>query len=111
MAFVGQTRSRRLIQELSSLGIGECTQRGELPPRRTPWFFDNGAYRDFTAGCSFNEATYRHDLSSLTTLPDPSFLVVPDVVAGGLRSLDFSLSWVPKLIGLAPLYLVVQDGL
>ena len=41
----------------------------------------------------------------------PDFLVVPDLVAGGMDSLEFSLSWVKELQGVAPLYLAVQDGM
>jgi hypothetical protein len=39
------------------------------------------------------------------------WLVLPDIVAGGLRSLDFSLSWIDRLCGVAPLLLAVQDGM
>ena len=37
--YVGQTRARAWIARLTDLGIGECTNRGELPPRRTPFFY------------------------------------------------------------------------
>jgi hypothetical protein len=40
------------------------------------------------------------------------WIVVPDIVTGGLRSLDYSLSWLEKLRGLpTPLLLAVQDGM
>ncbi len=40
-----------------------------------------------------------------------TFIVVPDIVAGGPDSLSFSLSWLPRLDGVSPLLLAVQDGM
>ena len=115
-----------MIQTLCEQGIGECTVRGELPPRRQPWFYDNGAFKDFKAGRSFDEKPFLRDLDILASLDmigahsadrpvwlvePPQWIVVPDIVAGGLLSLDFSLSWEPRCRGLAPLYLAVQDGM
>lgn len=39
------------------------------------------------------------------------WIAVPDIVAGGASSLEFSLSWLPRLRGVAPLLLPVQDGM
>lgn len=36
---------------------------------------------------------------------------MPDIVAGGLRSLDFSLTWLERLRGYRLLLLAVQDGM
>jgi len=112
IAYVGQTRSRDLIAQLAEHGIGECTVRGELPPRRRPWFFDNGAFRDFTAGRAFDREAFERDVARIREeLLAPDFLVLPDVVAGGRASLDESLAWAPRLEGVGPLYLAVQDGM
>lgn len=114
MAYVGQARGSRLIATLQALGLGECTTREEVPPRRTPWFFDNGAFKDFTAGVAFQTARYERALDRLSSTPGlrPDFVVVPDIVAGGLESLRFSASWAERLSWLGlPLYLVVQDGM
>jgi hypothetical protein len=110
--YIGQARNAKMIEKLTAHGFGECTVRGELPPRRTPWFYDNGAFRDFTAGKPFSVAKYERDLERLPAMPTPpAFLVVPDVVAGGVESLEVSLAWLPRLRGLAPLFLAVQDGM
>jgi len=86
--------------------------RGEFPPRRRPWAFDNGAYKDWTAGRVFQAAEFMEDVDSIRAAGvRPDFLVVPDIVAGGRESLKFSNCWVPKLAGVAPLYLAVQDGM
>jgi hypothetical protein len=39
------------------------------------------------------------------------FVVIPDIVAGGIKSLEFSLSWLPRLKHLKKLLLPVQDGM
>lgn len=110
--YVGQTRSRKLIEELEGLGFGECTQRGELPPRRRPWFADNGAFRDWKADRPFDRGKWWRDVLQYDQHA-PDFAVVPDMVAGGLESLAWSLQTVRPMREAteAPLYLVIQDGM
>lgn len=113
-AYVGQARGSKLIAELTELGFGECTVREELPPRRWPWFFDNGAFKDFSASRPFATAKYEAALDKLAADPalKPDFIVAPDIVAAGLESLRFSESWAKRLTWLGlPIYLVVQDGM
>lgn len=110
--YVGQARGIELIRRLWLLGFGECTVRGELPPRRRPWFYDNGAFRDHQAGTPFDADAVLADLDSIYRAIDrPEWIVVPDIVGGGLASLEFSMGWVHRCRGLAPLYLAVQDGM
>lgn len=112
--YVGQTRSGNLIEELKSYGFGECVSRGELPPRRTPWLLDNGAFGDWKAGRPFDGEAFQRDIEKLRrsgTAQLPDFIVCPDIVAGGLGSLAFSLTWHQHLFRIAPLYLAVQDGM
>lgn len=111
--YVGQTRSRTLIARLVEMGYGEMTVRGELPPRRTPWALDNGAYRDWTAGVPFDAAGFRESLATLgECLSAPDFVVCPDVIAGGDESLRASRAWLPELrsVGVR-VALVAQDGM
>lgn len=123
--YIGQTRSRALIARLAALGFGECTNRGEWPPRRRPWFLDNGAFSDWRSGRDFDGAAFLCDLISAVaggTLPD--FIVCPDRVATGVASLEFSLRWralcgfvfrARRTVGwpvpLLRWYFVVQDGM
>lgn len=113
--YVGQTRSAKLIARLVALGFGECVSRGELPPRRHPWFLDNGAFGDWRSGRTFDGEAYRQDLEEAAALRvPPDFIVCPDIVAGGLDSLAFSLGWRDELGSALPgrrVYLVVQDGM
>lgn len=112
--YLGQTRSRSLIRRIVGLGFGECTQRGEVPPRRLPWFLDNGAFRDWTKGAPFDDAAFTKTVEAAkqVTVP-PRFVVVPDLVARGLDSLRFSLGWVDALSDALDCrrFLAVQDGM
>lgn len=113
--YVGQTRSRKLIAQLNGLGFGECTNRGETPPRRRPWCLDNGAYSDWRSGRAFNAEEFWSDLTSPVVVSDPpDFIVCPDRVATGLESLAFSLHWHDRCESARPgqrYYLAVQDGM
>jgi hypothetical protein len=113
--YVGQTRSRSLIARLAELGIGECTNRGELPPRRRPWFLDNGAFSDWRSGRDFDAEGFWSDLTSQDAASaPPDFVVCPDRVATGLESLAFSRLWLERCASARPdlrYYLAVQDGM
>jgi len=128
-AYVGQTRSASLVATLAAAGIGECVTRGQLPPRRTPWFYDNGAFEDFMAKRPFNYLQWSRDMRAIRLWQDaegipahrpnggrslvaPDFVVVPDVVAGGEASLAFSREHLAEAQACgAPCYLAVQDGM
>lgn len=105
--YIGQTRSRKLIRSLTYFGFGEMTVREEVPPRRSPWAFDNGAYKDWTAQQPFAEQKF---LKALDLAHTADFVVVPDIVAGGVKSLEFSESWFDRLRGFRR-YLALQDGM
>ena len=112
MVYIGQSRGAKMIARLTELGFGEMTVRGELEPRRTPWAFDNGAFRDWKKGVPFDAVRFSRDVARIREMESrPDFVVVPDVVAGGVESLDVSLGWLDELAGVAPLYLAVQDGM
>lgn len=125
-AYVGQTKDPRMIEELLANGIGECLQRGELTgsamgrkrskpgPVRTPWFYDNGAFRDWSSQKSFNYLQWSRDLMNISRFPAPDFVVVPDKVAAGLESLSFSIDCLEDIRAREErlnAYLVVQDGM
>lgn len=118
-AYVGQTRSRKLVARLERHGIGEMTVRGEWPPRRWPWAYDNGAFRDFSAGEPFNATTFEHELLrqwSASRTPMPDFIAIPDVVADARATLDLAPQWIECIRSrLAPkrptLALVLQNGM
>lgn len=70
---------------------------------------DNGAWGAFQKGEPFNEKRFQQHVERCGALSD--FVVIPDIVAGGLKSLDFSVSWLSRLRHLKCLLLPVQDGM
>jgi hypothetical protein len=112
IAYCGQTREPGLVAELEAIGIGECTQRGELPSRRTRWFYDNHAFADWRVGKSFNIVRWERDQWRIRDRKlRPDFGVIPDVVADGEASLAWSATWRPFAAPGVPAYLVVQNGM
>jgi len=116
IAYCGQTRDPKMNRILKEHGIGECTVRGELKSRkRDPWFYDNGAYRDWQAGAAFNGLQFHRDCRRMRILLEaskgrPDFVVLPDKVMGGLESLAMSESFAVEAEGL-PCYVAVQNGM
>jgi hypothetical protein len=83
------------------------------PSRRFPYAVDNGAYRCFAAGRSFDDASYLQLLRRLrgTTLA-PMWVAVPDVVADRPATIALWAKWVEEVGTLGhPLAFVVQDGM
>ena len=98
-----------MVSRLCEFGYGEATQPRETPPRRYPWFLDNGAFLAWRKGVEFDaEAFMRAVLTAYPSRPD--FVVVPDVVGDSVATLEQAARWLPKLAGLAPLYVAAQDG-
>lgn len=115
MIYCGQTRSAALVEELKKHGIGECTVRGELKSRRRfPWFYDNGAFRDWRDKKQFDGVQFERDMRRIRYShgddATPNFIILPDVVGAGTRSLRFSGEWWHSVEGL-PAALAVQDGM
>jgi hypothetical protein len=73
---------------------------------------DNGAFRDYLAGLSFDGDAFMRTLDKVSMLPHPPYLaVLPDIVGGGLASLELSLEWLGRDLPDFPWYLAVQDGM
>lgn len=71
---------------------------------------DNGAWKAYQQKTAFDAGAFSALVDRHGRTAD--FVVVPDIVAGGKESLDFSLSWLPGLYSRAPyLLLPVQDGM
>jgi hypothetical protein len=81
--------------------------------RQVPCALDNGAYTAYKKGYPFPESTFLQMIDECYKLGIPlDFIVCPDIVAGGQRSLDLSMEWATGRLRSAPrLALVVQDGM
>ncbi len=74
-----------------------------------PYALDNGAYGCWLRGEPFNEIGFRRLLAAKGAGAD--WIVVPDIVAAGAESLDFSLEWLPAIAEHGKPLIAVQDGM
>ena len=73
---------------------------------------DNGAWSSKQRGFPFMSDVFRDHLrDAFKNGINPEFIVCPDIVAGGLASLDFSMDWATGELQGARLALAVQDGM
>lgn len=71
---------------------------------------DNGAWSAFQQGRPFDELAFGRALDLVGERAD--WVVLPDIVAGGMESLEFSLKWLDRLRAFpTTLLLAVQDGM
>lgn len=114
MVFLGDTYSRHILARIQPLGWGRMFASPRLP-RPLPgerWGLDNGAFIGWRQGKPFDERWFLRRLDhAVDTLHPPRLAVVPDLVAEGERSLEFSLDWLERLPAHYPWYLAVQDGM
>jgi hypothetical protein len=115
IVLVGETRSRKNIATLEALGWGRMFVVAKPTPfEGEPWGFDNGAFGAFCHGKNFPEFEFikRVEQAQSLEVPAPYLAVVPDIVAAGRKSLQFSVTWRNDLQQVAwPWYLAVQDGI
>jgi hypothetical protein len=82
------------------------------PRHCEPWGFDNGAFVAFKRGEAFPTDIFKTRLDrALSINSEPWIAIAPDIVAGGLKSLEFSVEWKSRLPLHWPWYLAVQDGM
>jgi len=117
LIYTGQTTGTKL-DRIESLKMGICIsstphRNPSKDFRKVPCFLDNGAFTCWTKGYPFQEEiffktmadAYKHGIKL-------DFVVCPDIVTGGKRSLDFSLEYASgKLKTCSNLALAVQDGM
>lgn len=122
------------MRRLERLGWGRCfierlsCTRSTSPDPSEPFIIDNGVWRDWNAHKKGKRADpYIDEMAYMTrrwkaeqTGHEPLFAVIPDIIAGGMDSLDFSRWWIDieqaatewdLRCGFWPWYLAVQDGM
>jgi hypothetical protein len=99
--------SKKVQAFVRELGLGWCIAPDKvMDPKGVPYFLDNGAFHAWRHKEPWSENRFKNLVHKL---PDYDFVVAPDVVCGGAKSLGRSLEYVGKIPG--PLYLAVQDGM
>lgn len=109
--YASRTGTRRNLDRLRRYGWRLLVSRAaEWRTEGFPYALDNGAWSDFMAGREFDEDRFEQMIEKLGGGAD--WIVLPDIVAGGHRSLDLSLRWANRCRSLCDLVLLaVQDGI
>lgn len=117
---VGSSLGDDVRDAYSRLGWGRMWSSGVKvdPYLGEPWGLDNGAFSAFANGGEFPTDKFVRRVEAAREVADerdapPRVAVVPDIVQGGMDSLEFSLSWLDRVRDMAPdwdWYLAVQDG-
>lgn len=112
IGYGGATTNKESVEQLARGGFGMiiAPQNPKLSPLR--YAVDNGAYYCWTRKKPWDERLFLKMLDRVDSFARrPDFGCAPDIVAGGLKSLEFTMSWVDKLPAAYPWYLAVQDGM
>jgi hypothetical protein len=110
IAYAGNTRTRRNL-----LALKEHDWRIFLspenpnPPEGFRFAIDNGCWPAYTRNMPWDDKPFSRLFEIHGGAAD--FTVLPDIVAGGYRSLELSLKWFPRLGYCRHLLLPVQDGM
>src|SRR6185369_2503931 len=111
VAYAARTGTRANLDALKTAGWRlMVSARGVLRSEGFHYALDNGAWTAYQRGEAFDERAFLVAVDKLGA--DADWIVIPDIVAGGLDSLRFSLSWLSRLqdVGV-PLLLAVQNGI
>lgn len=111
---VGETSSRQLVELLAFHSWGRIwTTKRPTPYDGEPWAFDNCAYSWWSRGEPFDEGLYERRRDRAVRVGVPYFAVLPDLVAQGMESLEYSMCWLERQPrewdGVH--YIAVQDGM
>jgi hypothetical protein len=115
MAYASRTGTLANLKALGRAGwrlIIEPSQLSRYGKKKPDlgYAIDNGAWGCFQREVPFDEAAFLKVLERYGD--DADWVVVPDIVAGGLESLRFSEKWLSRLTNLKqPKLLAVQDGM
>lgn len=115
ICYASRTGTRRNLEALRRAGWGLMVSRAGV--WRTEGFehvaIDNGAWSDYQAGRPFDADAYERFLEWVEAQAGaPDFIVLPDIVAGGMESLGLSLRYLNRCAAASPLVLIaVQDGI
>lgn len=110
ISYASNTGTRRNLQQFRDFGWRILlTPDNPVPRRGLRHSIDNGAWKAYKNKLPFDSDAFASLVEAYGSLAD--FVVIPDIVAGGLESLDFSLSWIDRLKGLRLLLLPLQDGM
>ncbi len=115
-------RRDKIVEKYGDI-FGACLTRdvfNKTTAKKMSWFFDNGAFSDWKTNKRFDFHKFTVRLlhieanSRFKGYKRPDFVVIPDKVAKGEHSLEYSNLWLPYLNHNFPYfdyYLAVQDDM
>jgi hypothetical protein len=111
IAYASRTGTRRNLEALRGAGWRlMVSARGVWRSEGFPYALDNGAWTAHARGEPFDVAAFQGVLEQLGAGAD--FVVVPDIVCGGMASLRLSERWLPRLEWVpGDLLIPVQNGM
>lgn len=115
IAYASRTGTRRNLAALRAAGWRlMVSARGTLRTEGFRYALDNGAWTSFQRGEPFDAGAFERAVGRLG--PDADWIVVPDIVMGGLASLRFSRLWLNRLrtrrtLSGASFLIAVQNGM
>lgn len=108
MPYASRTGTRRNLDALRDAGWRLLVSaKGVWRTEGFRYAIDNGAWTAFQRAEPFDEDAFRGVVDALGEGAD--WIVVPDIVAAGLASLDFSLKWLDRVPGKR--LIAVQNGM
>lgn len=113
MVYAGSIGAKRHYKRARRENIGRMTLATMWRPPRpgVQWALDNGAYGAWLNDEPFPEQEFLHAIDKIPDDHPPDFVVLPDKVGQGTRSLAFSLDWRDRLPDHLTYYLAVQNGM
>ncbi|MFM0348827.1 hypothetical protein, partial [Paraburkholderia sp. RL17-347-BIC-D] len=111
VGYASRTGTRRNLEALSDADWRLLVSaKGEHRTEGMRYAIDNGAWTAYQRGEPFDESAFLAVVEKLGERAD--WIVLPDIVQGGLASLDFSLRWKERLRGIpSQLLIAVQNGM
>lgn len=114
ICYASRTGTRRNLAVMRAAGwrllvVASTRGRSEMRTEGFRYAIDNGAWPAYQRGKTFPREAFERVVDELGAGAD--WIVAPDIVAGGRASLDLSLSWLDRLVPIAPVLLAVQDGM
>jgi hypothetical protein len=110
--YAAQTSTRSTLAKLREIGVGLLYSTAPKAPIKIregfSWCLDNGAWSAHTKGEPWDEASFVRGVELAGQGAD--WIMVPDVVGDCAATLELARTWIPRLKGIAPLYLAIQDG-
>jgi hypothetical protein len=110
IAYASRTGTRRNLAALRGAGWRLLlSPEGVLRTEGFPFGLDNGAWSAYQKGHGIDLGKFERAVERFGGAAD--WVVAPDIVAGGLASLDLTTAWLPRLRHLRRVLVAVQDGM